>query len=112
MAVRATYAEPGRKTVNLFVDADSVRPGLAIDGPEVVDFIKGGGGIEPYEPPAPPPTLDQIDLRALNEALAAEGSVVRAIAEIQFGMIKGTIPVQPSLTKSAYIALLKARMRT
>lgn len=113
MAVRATFAEPARRTVNLWTDVESVRPGLALDDPEVVAFVNGGGVIDPYEIPPPPPTLDQIDTKALNEALAAEGSLMRAIAELQFRIIKGTIPIpQPNLTSAQYRALLKATMRT
>ena len=71
---------------------------LADDHPEVVAFTR-------------PPTATEMDDRLLNAALVAEGSVFRAMAEVQFGMIKGTIAVTPTLTKAQYIAMLKARMR-
>lgn len=58
------------------------------------------------------PTIDEIDQDELNRALAAEGSIVRAGLEILFGVIKGTIPVTPALTKAQFVAMLKARMRT
>lgn len=57
-------------------------------------------------------TDSQRDDTALNDALAAEGSVFRALAEIVFGVVKGTIAVTPSLTKAQFIAMLKQRMRT
>lgn len=58
------------------------------------------------------PTNDEIDQDELNRALAAEGSVTRALSEIVFGIAKGTIPVTPSLTKQAFITMLRAKMRT
>lgn len=60
----------------------------------------------------PPVDLPQMDLDALNAALAQDGSVVRALAEIVFGIAKGTIPVTPSLTKQAFVTMLRAKMRT
>lgn len=56
------------------------------------------------------PTNDEIDQDELNRALAAPGSLMRAIAEVQFGMIKGTIPVNPALTPATYKALLASKM--
>lgn len=58
------------------------------------------------------PSDDDDDLAALNVALAQEGSLFRAMAEVQYGMITGKIPLSPNLTKQAYRALLKAGMRT
>lgn len=58
------------------------------------------------------PTNDEIDQDELNRALASEGSIVRAIAELQFRMIKGQIPTTPTLTPAQYRALLKPGMRT
>jgi hypothetical protein len=58
------------------------------------------------------PTNDEIDQSALNEALTAEGSVTRAMGDILFGVIKGTIPVTPSLTKQQFVTMLRAKMRT
>jgi hypothetical protein len=112
--MRATFAEPARRTVNLWLDADSVRPGLALDDPEVVQFQGGGGIIEPYEVPVPPPTLDQIDTKLLNEALAAEGSVVRAIAELMLIEVNKLRAdhARPPYTKLQFVAALKAQMRT
>lgn len=111
MAVRATFADPENSTVNLWLDEYSVTPGLPLDNPDVVSFVNGGGIIEAYELPAPPLTLDQIDIAALNEALTAPGTVTRALGEVVFGIIKGTIPITPSITKQQFVALLKAKMR-
>ena len=58
------------------------------------------------------PTNDETDQEELNRALAAEGNVARALAELLFGVIKGTIPVNPALTKPLFVAMLKAKMRT
>lgn len=62
--------------------------------------------------PNAPEDLDALDNATLNAILTEPGSVVRAMAEIQFGMIKGTIPVTPSLTKQQYLGMLKQRMRS
>ena len=56
------------------------------------------------------PTPDEANQDAINAVLIQPGSVVRAIAEVQFAMIKGQIPVTPTITKQQYIDLLKARM--
>jgi hypothetical protein len=56
------------------------------------------------------PSLDEVNQTVINKILAEPGSLVRAIAEVQFGMIKGQIPVTPTITKQQYIDLLKARM--
>jgi hypothetical protein len=60
----------------------------------------------------PPPDLSKIDTDELNRVLAQEGSVVRALSEIVFGLAKGTITVTPSLTKQAFVTMLRAKMRT
>lgn len=114
MAVRATFADPARSAVNLWIDADSVRPGLALDDPEVVEFTTGGGIIGPYELPAPPPTIDQIDTKALNAALAEDGSVLRALAEltlIEINKLRADHARAP-YTKAQFVIALKAQMRT
>lgn len=59
--------------------------------------------------PLPAPVLDQ---DTLNAILLEEGSVLRAISEIQFRMIKGTVLVTPSITVAQYRTLLKNAMRT
>lgn len=59
-----------------------------------------------------PPTDDEVDQDTLNRSLAENGSFNRAIAEVLFGVIKGTIPINPNTTKAQYIALLKSRIRT
>jgi hypothetical protein len=56
--------------------------------------------------------FDQLDQETLNRLLADEGSIVRAILEIQFGMIKGTIPINPNITLPIYRALVRSKMRT
>lgn len=67
------------------------------------------GGVMPPKPVAP--TVDEIDAAALNLALTQPGTVTRAMGEILFGVIKGTIAVTPSLTKAQFAAMLKAKMR-
>jgi hypothetical protein len=57
-----------------------------------------------------PDDTDEINQRVLNAALIEPGSVLRAIAEIQFGMIKGTIPVDPTMTLAQYRTLVKSKM--
>lgn len=113
MASRATFADPARTTVNLWMDADSVRPGLPLDDPDVLAFINGGGVVGPYETPPPPPTSDQLDTKALNEALVQDGSVVRALAEVMFLEIN-KLRVKTgdaAYTKAAFVAALKGKMR-
>lgn len=79
------------------------------DRPELwAEYLKWGGATAPFLPP----DLNAIDQDALNAALAADGSVLRALAEIVFGIVKGTIPVTPSLTKQQFVTMLKAKMRT
>lgn len=58
------------------------------------------------------PTDSEIDLEEINRALRQEGSLFRAIMEVQFGQIKGTIPVNPNITPVQYWTLLRSRMRT
>lgn len=114
MAVRATFAEPARQTVNLWIDADSVRPGLAINDPDLVAFLNGGGIISPYEVPAPGPTLSELDQAELNRALATDGSVVRALAEltlIEINKLRAD-HARPPYTKAQFVIALKAQMRT
>ena len=57
-----------------------------------------------------PPT-DVLDTSALNAALTAPGSVVRALGLIVFDMATGKIPVNPNYTMTQYVNLLKAKMR-
>ncbi len=56
------------------------------------------------------PTQDELNQDEINRMLAQPGSLIRAIMEVQFGQIKGTIPVTPSITVDQYKNLLKARM--
>lgn len=114
MAIRATFADPSKTTVNLWLDADSVRAGLSIDDQEVREFVSGGGVIGPYELPAPPLTPDQIDTKTLNEALATDGSVFRALAEltlIEINKLRADHARAP-YSKAVFVAALKAQMRT
>lgn len=114
MAVRATFATPSRTTINLWLDADSVRPGLPLNDPDVVAFVNGGGVLGPYEVPPPPPTPSEIDQDELNRALAAEGSVLRALAEltlIEVNKLRADHARAP-YTKATFVAALKAQMRT
>lgn len=69
-----------------------------------------GNVIAPYVVPVI--NLDADDLAAINAALTQPGTVTRALGEILFGVIKGTIPVQPGLTKPQFVALVKSRMRS
>lgn len=59
------------------------------------------------------PTDDEVDQAVLNDALAAQGSVVRALAEVVFAEIN---KLRAELGRSAYtraqfVAALKAKMR-
>lgn len=116
MAVRATFANPARSTINLWIDADSVRPGLPIDDPEVTEFVTGGGIIEPYEVPSLPPTLDQIDTKALNAILVEDGSILRAVIAVlrsEINIVRAAVvPALPPRTVAQVTAALKAQMRT
>ena len=59
------------------------------------------------------PTTDEMDTSVLNAQLMEPGSVLKAIAEVQFGILKGTITIpQPALTVVQYRNMLKQRMRT
>lgn len=80
----------------------------------VIDAKTGEEVLLADAPPSDPTPVDlsQIDTDALNVALVQDGSVVRALAEIVFGIAKGTIPVTPSLTKQAFVTMLRAKMRT
>lgn len=114
MSIRATFAEPANRTVNLWLDADSVRPGLALNDPEVLEFTSGGGTIGPYEAPPPRPTVSEIDLAELNRALAEDGSVLRALAEltlIEINKLRADHARAP-YSKAVFVAALKAQMRT
>lgn len=81
----------------------------AKDRPDLwAKYLEWGGQPVPYVAP----DLDADDLASLNAALAQEGSLGRATLELLYGVITGKIPVTPSLTKPAYIAMIAARMRT
>lgn len=112
MAIRATFSSIANTSANLWIDANSVRPELALDDPELLDFVAGGGTIEPYEIPPAAPTLDEMDKKLLNQLMMDEGSFARAIAEIQFMQIKGTLPVTTSITAKQYKDLIELHMRT
>lgn len=62
-----------------------------------------------------PPDWNAIDQEALNSALAAEGSVVRALALVllqEINTIRGKLvpPLQP-YTQAQLVAALKSKMR-
>jgi hypothetical protein len=70
----------------------------------------------PDAPPSnpTPPDLSQIDTDTLNATLAADGSVVRALAEVLFSEIN-VLRNNAGLaarTRNQFIAALKAQMRT
>lgn len=77
-----------------------------------LEYLKDGGVVVPADTPPVPPTPDELDLAELNAIMLAQGSVGRATLEILFGVIKGTIPVTPSLTKSQFKTMVKNMMRT
>lgn len=56
------------------------------------------------------PTPDEANKDKINQALLENGSVVRAGLEVLFGVIKGTIPINPNTTKAQFINLLQSRM--
>lgn len=107
---------PGALVAGNFVQSD-----VSAEAPEVQELaaaIWTPEKLAAYEAflranlPPPPPSNDELDNAQLNGLLTQPGSVVRAIAEIQFGIIKGTIAIpQVTLTPLQYRALLKARMR-
>ena len=57
------------------------------------------------------PTEDELDTEELNRMLMQPGTVLRGLAEVVFGIAKGTIPVTPSLTVQQFRTLIKQRMR-
>lgn len=63
---------------------------------------------------APLPDYSAIDTAALNAALAQDGSVVRAIAEVMFSEVNilRTAAGLAVRTKPQFVAALKAQMRT
>lgn len=64
--------------------------------------------------PVTPVDLFALDTAALNAALAQDGSVVRALAEVMFSEINilRTAAGQAVRTKPQFVAALKAQMRT
>lgn len=67
---------------------------------------------EPSKEPAP--DFPKIDADTLNAALAQDGSVVRALAEVMFAEIntlRTTAGLAPR-TKLQFVAALQAQMRT
>jgi hypothetical protein len=70
--------------------------------------------IPPYVAPTPRP-VGEIDQETLNAALAAEGSVVRALALVllqEINTIRTKLPVPlPVYTPQQLVAALKAKMR-
>lgn len=114
MAISAAFANPDNSAVNLWLDANSVRPGLSLDNPEVLEFLSGGGVIGPFVPPPPPPTPSEIDQAELNKALTEEGSVLRANMEltlIEVNKLRADHG-RPPYTPAQYKIALKAQMRT
>lgn len=87
MAITAAYADAANQKVNLWLTTDSVRPGLALNDPEVVSFLANGGVIAAYTVPPPAQTLTDMDLLELNRVLAMEGSVFRGFVEVMLDEI-------------------------
>lgn len=58
-------------------------------------------------------TLDTsaIDTASLNATLIENGSVLRGLALVVFGISKGTIAIDPNRTQAQFVALVKAKMR-
>jgi hypothetical protein len=114
MAIRATFADPSNQTVNLWLNDHSVRPGLDAASDEVLEFTGNGGVIGPYEVPPPPLTPSEFDQATLNRELAADGSVLRALAEltlIEINKLRADHS-RPAYTKAQFVTALKAQMRT
>lgn len=82
-------------------------------GPQVkaamVDWLATGNKPTPYM--ASVIDFSQIDTDTLNSALIDPGSVVRGLALVVFGIAKGTISINPSLTQAQFKAFVKAQMR-
>ena len=56
-------------------------------------------------------TNTEIDQANLNEALAAQGSVVRGLALVVLDIAKGVIPINPNYTTAQLVAAIQQRMR-
>ena len=81
-----------------------------------INLITGEEVELPDAPPTDPnpPDFSAIDQAALNSALAQDGSVVRALAEVMFAEIntlRTTAGLAPR-TKQQFVTALKAQMRT
>ena len=111
MIVSARYSDPEHtRVISTDERGREWSHGVNSEVGDWVRYLANGGQISDYVAP-PPPDLSAIDLAELNRALTEQGSVMRALAEVVFGIAKGTIPVTPSLTKPQFVALLKDRMR-
>lgn len=75
----------------------------------IAQWEQDGHVIEPYV--AAVVDTNAMDTATMNAAMLQDGSIIRAIAAVQFDMIKGVLPITPSLTLPQYKALLKAKMR-
>lgn len=113
MAITCDYANPtDTSLVNYHLDANSMTVLPATDT-LVADWVSAGGVIGPWQAPAAPPTTDQMDTAALNAALTAPGSVMRALGLVVFMEIN-KLRVKngdPAYTMAQFIAALKAQIR-
>lgn len=115
MIIRAEYADQAANAaspVNVFFSVDSMTVVSQADD-RLLAFLAAGGTINAYTPPAASPTADQIDQATLNDALAQDGSVVRALAFVMLDEINAlrTSAGLPPRTNAQLRAALKAKMR-
>lgn len=111
MTITVEYANQNDSSVVNYHFDDNSMTILPASDQRVVDFVNAGGIVGQWQSPPPPPTVDQLDTSALNAALVAPGSVVRALGLIVFDIATGKIPVNPNYTMTQYVNLLKAKMR-
>lgn len=115
-AVRRYVVHPGRLENDVFVQTDVAQEPVEVRN--LAQAVWTPAILTDYEAYLrrvalpPPPTDDELDNQMLNNLLTQQGSVVRAIAEIQFRQLKGLEPVDANLTPAQYRAKLKARMRS
>lgn len=82
-------------------------------GPYIV-YATGGEPTQAEMDAVLNPSLSSVDQQALNDALAAEGSVVRGLALVVLDIANGVIPIKtgaPLYTTTQLKSLIKAKMR-
>lgn len=95
-----------------YFDADSVTIRKA-DHPDVAAFLAGGGVIQAYQPPLPPPTVDEMDTANLNRTLTEPGTVTRAMLKTLFNHENRirALEAKAPITQAQFVAAVKVVMR-